>query len=64
MSTDTRRIELTSGPDELGRYHFTLYWMADYHPGHPDGEYATRERGQCFFATLDRFQGVPVEGVR
>jgi hypothetical protein len=26
--------------------------MADYHPGHPDGEHARRERGQHFFGVL------------
>lgn len=44
------RIEYHSKTDRLGRCSFTLYWMADYHPGHPDGEYRTAERGQCFFA--------------
>ena len=48
----TRRIEIRSGPDSLGRYSYTLFWMADYHPGHPEGEYARRERAQCFFSTL------------
>jgi hypothetical protein len=61
MKVTGRRIEIESGPDSLGRYHFTLYWLADYHPGHPDGENVIRERGQCFFATLDQFKGVPVK---
>ena len=47
----TTRLELYSGPDERGRYHFALFWMADYHPGHPDGEYRLAERGQHFFGT-------------
>jgi hypothetical protein len=46
------RIEIHSGPDSLGRYSYTLFWMADYHPGHPDGEHRIAERGQCFFAPL------------
>lgn len=45
-------VEIHSGPDDRGRYSYTLYWMADYHPGHPDGEYGWRERGQCFFGPL------------
>jgi hypothetical protein len=43
------RGELYSGPDDRGRYHYALFWMADYHPGHPDGEYRHAERGQHFF---------------
>lgn len=46
------RGEIHSGPDSLGRYSYTLYWMADYHPGHPEGEYRRAERGQCFFTQL------------
>lgn len=51
-----RRVEFTriefhdDGPDHLGRRRYTLFWMADYHPGHPDGEHGRRERGQCFHA--------------
>lgn len=32
----------------VGRMHYTLYWWADYHPGHPEGEHGLRLRGQCF----------------
>lgn len=46
------RIEIHSGPDERGRYHYTRFWMADYHPGHPDGEYRRAERAQHFHAPL------------
>lgn len=46
------RVEIDKGPDPLGRYSYTLFWTTNYHPGHPDGEYAIRERGQCFFAPL------------
>lgn len=46
------RVEIHSGPDALGRYHYTLFWLANYHPGHPDGEYGWRERAQEFFAEL------------
>jgi hypothetical protein len=45
----SHRCEIYSGPDSAGRYHYALFWMADYHPGHPDGEYRTAERGQHFF---------------
>lgn len=44
------RIEYHSLTDEWGRCHFSLHWMADYHPGHPDGEYRRAERGQHFNA--------------
>lgn len=46
------RIAIVSGPDELDRYVYFLYWMADYHPGHPHGEHRLAERGQLFKATL------------
>ena len=44
------RIEYLSKTDDRGRCSFLLYWMADYHPGHPDGENRVAERGQCFRA--------------
>lgn len=44
------RIEYHGKADDEGRCFFTLYWMADYHPGHPDGEYRKAMRGQNFFA--------------
>lgn len=47
-----KRVEIHSGPDELGRYHYTLFWMADYHPGDPRGEHRYSERGQVFHAPL------------
>lgn len=46
-----RRLEIYSGPDSHGRYHYALFWMADYHPGHPNGEDRWAERGQHFFGT-------------
>ena len=51
------RIEYhDTGSDDYGRRRFTVFWMADYHPGHPDGEYRTAERGQGFFADPARFE--------
>lgn len=44
------RIEYHSKSDAFGRCTFSLIWMADYHPGHPEGEYRRAERGQVFFA--------------
>jgi hypothetical protein len=29
---------------------FSLHWWVDYCPGHPEGEYVHRERGQMFLA--------------
>lgn len=46
------RIEIYEGPNKQGNYHYALFWMADYHPGHPDGEYGLRERGQHFRAPI------------
>lgn len=50
MNAPLFRIVYHSGPDEQDRCHFTLYWFADYHPGHPAGEYRHAERAQCFHA--------------
>jgi hypothetical protein len=44
------RIEYHSATDKDGECSFSLFWMADYHPGHPLGEHRTAERGQCFRA--------------
>ena len=46
----THRGEIHSGPNRFGEYCFTLFWWADYHPGHPLGEYRHAERGQVFLA--------------
>lgn len=53
------RIEVYEGPDSLGRYHYALFWIADYHPGHPNGEHRLAERGQHFFGNPDSHKGVP-----
>jgi hypothetical protein len=52
------RGEIISGPDKMGRYTFFLYWMADYHPGDPQGEYRHAERGQIFFADPNEWKDV------
>lgn len=58
-------VTVHRGPDEQGRYFYTLEWFADYHPGHPDGEYAHRKRGQCFFAALPKyFDDLPKDNVK
>ena len=49
------RIEYRSASDDLGRCHFGLYWMADYHPGDPAGEHRTAERCQEFKADPRRY---------
>ena len=46
------RIEVSSGPDSHDRYHYVKFWYADYHPGHPKGEYRHAERAQHFFGHL------------
>lgn len=52
------RLEIIAGPLRYDRdtgepvYHYALFWMADYHPGHPEGEHARRERGQHFLAPI------------
>ena len=50
MKKRKSRITYLSKSDSDGRCRFFLYWGADYHPGHPDGEYRHAERGQGFFA--------------
>jgi len=48
MKYPVHRIEIYEGPDKHGYYHIAMFWMADYHPGHPLGEYRHAERGQHF----------------
>ena len=49
------RIEYLSRSDQWGRCRFTLFWMADYHPGHPLGENRHAERGQVFYADPESY---------
>ena len=50
------RVEIMSEPDSRGRVRYVAYWIAEYHPGHPEGEDMTRERAQHFFGVPpDRF---------
>lgn len=53
------RIVYHSMPDRLGRCRFTLLWRTDYHPGKPDGEHRTADRGQVLFAD-PRKHGFPL----
>lgn len=43
--------EVERGPDNLGRYSFTLYWWADYRVGLQ----GPGVRAQCFFANPDEY---------
>lgn len=56
------RCEIYEGPDRHGNYHYALFWMADYHPGHPEGENVIRERAQHFRTKLP--EDVPTEDKR
>jgi len=49
---DPQRVEIHGEPDEEGKQHWSLHWLADYHPGHPDGEHGIRERGQHFHTVI------------
>lgn len=49
-----RVVTVHEGPDRFMRYTFTLTWCADYHPGHPDGEYRHATRGQVYRSELPR----------
>jgi len=49
-----KRIEVYEGPDRWGHYHYAIFWWADYHPGHPEGEHRLAERGQHFRGNPDR----------
>ena len=55
MTCKPHRIEIHAGPNRNGAYHFTVFWMADYHPGHPLGENRWAERGQGFLANPDDY---------
>jgi hypothetical protein len=62
MRKPATRITYHSSSDEHGRCSFTLRWIANYHPGHPDGAYRRAERGQCFFADPLKYGHVRPEG--
>lgn len=58
LKTDGSRslIKITgTRPDALGRQSFSIYWLANYHPGHPEGEYRWAIRGQNFFAKVSDY---------
>ena len=44
--------------DDEGRVSFTLFWWADYHPGHPEGENRWAIRAQCYFAKPENHPNV------
>jgi hypothetical protein len=46
------KIEILGKPDTQGRISHMRYWMTDYCPGHPEGEYVVREKGQMLFSVL------------
>jgi len=50
-------IDVHGGLDSFGRASFTVYWLTDYHPGHPAGETGIDIRGQVYFADPSRFAG-------
>ena len=64
MKVGDRRIEIYGGPNKHGDYHFALFWVAGYHPGHPLGENRIAERGQHFLDSLKRFDDVPQTDLR
>lgn len=47
-----QKVEVLRCPDALGRYLFVHYIYCDYTPGHPEGEYVPRWRGQVYFSPL------------
>lgn len=55
---ESRRIKYHGESDSLGRCEFSLTWVDDYHPGHPDGEDRIAERGQHFYSD-PRTHGFP-----
>lgn len=55
MTSNYTRLEIYEGPNKQGDYHYALFWMADYHPGHPEGEHGLRERGQHFLAPIPKW---------
>lgn len=65
MTRQFTRLEIYEGPNKHGEYHFALFWMADYHPGHPEGEYRHAERGQHFLAPIvEHLRDVPQKDFR
>ena len=52
MTNAMVEIKIFSGPDSRGRYGYFLLWKDNYFPGHPEGEYVERLRGQAFHGLL------------
>ena len=51
-------MEYLEGPDRSGNYHFALYWLTDYIPGHPKPD-PVRIGGKTFFVRGQHFCANP-----
>ena len=49
VGVSKKRIQYYSKSDDDGKCSFSLHWLVNYTPGHPDGEYKKRERGQHYY---------------
>jgi len=56
------RVNVFDGPDRLGRYHFETEWWTNYSPGHAEGEFVPRWRGQNSHGVLPRWVVRMAEG--
>lgn len=64
MARGITKIEIHEGPDGLGRYRYTLYWMADWPPNtfhEKDFDGKPYWRGQVFHAPLPEGYEEPIE---
>ena len=50
------RAEYLGLTNKEGKARFFLYWMSDFHIGHPLGEHRKAERGQIFNAVPSEYK--------
>lgn len=55
---ETVGVIVPNSRNKFGEYEFTLYWRANYHPGHPEGENRLAVRGQCYLARPETYPNV------
>jgi len=46
-------IEINTFPDTRDKFIYTKYFLCDYCPGHPEGEYEIRYKSQVFQGDRD-----------
>lgn len=61
-------FEVHSRADKEGKYQFSMYWLTNYIPGHPKGEYFVKEvpgvTGKTGFVRVQAFLADPTSHVQ